>query len=176
MAHTVYSKLPQSIEFSDANLTMLGLITRLQAFHEAAAREIAADNPFSSAALLRSLAEVVALVCYLIEKPSELRRVSIRADNKDRFKMGTLIEAGAREAPAFKEIYAQLSNLAHPSYAGANSSMTISNDGHFTWQSQPTFKDDDEACVMYLWLLELTEAAGLLWCKLYDMVPNKLTT
>ncbi len=129
MTHTVYRKLPRTSSSATPTLTILGLLTRLQAFHAAATREIAADNPFSSAALLRSLAEVVALVCYLIKKPGELRRVSMRADNKDRFKIGTLIEAGAREAPAFKESYARLSNLAHPSYARANSSVTISDEG-----------------------------------------------
>lgn len=153
----------------DTNLTMFGLLTRLQAFNEGAAREIAADNPFASASCIRSLAEVVALICYLIEKPQELRRVSIHASDQDRLNIGKLLMAAHREAPGFKAVYEQLSNFAHPSYAGSTVSMKLVDDNHFAWTSAPRFKYDSEACTMYLWILELTEAGGALWCRLYDL-------
>lgn len=63
MVHTIYETMPGDLELNDTNLTMLGLVTRLQAFNEVAAREIAANNRFSSASLIRSLTEVVALIC-----------------------------------------------------------------------------------------------------------------
>jgi hypothetical protein len=170
MTHRAAAKLSPTPTFDDRTLTMFGLLTRLQAYNEGAAREIAADNPFASASCIRSLAEVVALVCYLIEKPQDLPRVSMHASDRDRIGVGKLLQAAQREAPGFTAIYAQLSNLAHPSYAGSTTSMEATEDGRFTWQSAPKFKNDDDARALYLWLLELTEAAGLLWCKLYDAV------
>jgi hypothetical protein len=85
---------------------------------------------------------------------------------------GRRLQAANREAPGFKPVYAQLSNFAHPSYAGTNTSMTVTNDNHFAWRSQQSFKSDDEASVMYLWLLELTEVAGPLWCRRFDAVSG----
>ena len=126
---------------------MFGLLTRLQAFNEGATREIAADNPFASASCIRSLAEVVALICYLIEKPQELRRVSIHASDQDRFNIGKLLMAAHREASGFKAVYEQLSNFAHPSYAGSTVSMKLMDDNHFTWTSAPSFKYDSEVLV-----------------------------
>lgn len=154
------------VPLDDSVLTLLGLFSRIQAQHEGAARELAADNPFAAASCLRSLAEVVAVICYLIEKPNELNRVSMNASRSDRFKIGPLIAAAGREAPGFAAVYDQLSNFAHPSFVGATTGMTLTDDGHFTWQAAPKFKNDDDACSMYLCLLELTEAAGPLWCQL----------
>ncbi|CAL8979987.1 hypothetical protein CELL_03379 [Cellulomonas sp. T2.31MG-18] len=175
MRHEIVQKVPAGFPFTHDTLAMLGLVTRLHAFQEAASREIAADNPFASASLLRSLAEVVALLSYLIEKPADLRRVSLLAGDRDRFSIGKIVEAANRQAPGFKAVYAQLSNWAHPSHIGGNTSMTVSDDNHFTWQSNPTFKDDDDACTMYLWLLELTEVAGPLWCRLWDAASGEAT-
>lgn len=164
------TKMGPEPRFDDTMLAMMGLLTRLQAYNEGAARELAADNPFSSASCIRSLAEVVALICYLVEKPADLPRVSMHASDQDRFAIGKLLQAAQREAPGFKDVYEQLSNFAHPSYVGSTTSMNVTDDGRFSWRSVPSFKNDDDACGMYLWLLELTEAAGLLWCKLYDAV------
>ncbi len=168
MTSRAAAQLGAAPALDDTDLTMFGLLTRLQAFNEGATREIAADNPFASASCIRSLAEVVALICYLIEKPQELRRVSIHASDQDRFNIGKLLMAAHREASGFKAVYEQLSNFAHPSYAGSTVSMKLMDDNHFTWTSAPSFKYDSEACTMYLWILELTEAGGTLWCRLYD--------
>ncbi len=172
MTSRAAAKMGPAPTLDGTNLTVMGLLTRLQAFNEGARREIAADNPFSSAACIRSLAEVVALICYLIEKPAELRRMSMDASERDRFKIGSLLAAANREAPGFAAVYEQLSNFSHPSYVGATVSMNVEDGGKFTWRSVPSFKYDDEACSMYLWVLELTEAAGLLWCKLYDATQS----
>lgn len=168
MTNLAAEKLGPEPTFDDATLNMMGLLTRLQAYNEGAAREISADNPFTSASCIRSLAEVVALISYLVEKPAELPRVSMHAGDRDRFNIGKLLHAAQREAPGFKAVYEQLSNFAHPSYVGATTSMNVTDDGQFSWRSVPSFKNDDDACGMYLWLLELTEAAGPLWCRLYD--------
>ncbi len=176
MTNRAFVKLGPTPTFDDMTLTMFGLLTRLQAHNEGAAREIAADNPFSSASCIRSLAEVVALICYLIEKPADLLRVSMHAGDGDRLSVGKLVRAAQREAPGFARVYEQLSNLAHPSYAGSTTSMTVTEDGHFTWRSVPSFKNEDDACVMYLWVLELTESAGLLWCRLYDAARGVATS
>jgi hypothetical protein len=60
-------------------------------------------------------------------------------------------------------------------YSGATTSMTVADDGHMTWQSAPKFKNDDDARFMYLWLIELTQSAGALWCKLYETVYQART-
>lgn len=173
MTNRAAAKLGSQPALNDTNLTMFGLLTRLQAYNEGAAREIVADNPFASASCIRSLAEVVALICYLIEKPSELRRVSMHAGDQDRFSIGKLLQAAQREAPGFQAVYEQLSNFAHPSYVGATTSMQITGEDRFSWTSAPRFKYDSEACTMYLWVLELTEAGGKLWCRLYDQLGSR---
>lgn len=170
MSSRTAAKMGPTPTFDDTTLAMMGLLTRLQAYNEGAAREIAADNPFSSASCIRSLAEVVALICHLIERPADLPRVSMHATDRDRLKVGTLLRAAEREAPGFGAVYEQLSNFAHPSYVGATTAMHVTDEGHFSWRSVPSFKNDDDARFMYLWVLELTESAGLLWCKLHDAV------
>lgn len=170
ITQVAFQKLSPSVNLDQVHLTMFGLFSRVQGFHEAVVREIAADNPFSTLTLLRSLAEVDALLCYLIERPAELRRVSMTADKPDRFSIGSLLRAAEKESEGFQGVYQQLSGFAHPSYLGVTVGMTLSDEGHFGWQSQPSFKNENDALTAYLWLLELTEAAGALWAMLYDKV------
>jgi len=168
-------RLGSTIALDDTTLTMFGLLTRLQAFNEGAAREIDANNPFASASCIRSLAEVVALICHLIEKPADLHRISMQASQQHRFSVGKLLRAAQREAPGFEAVYEQLSNFAHPSYVGSTASMRVTDGDQFSWTSTPQFKYDSEAFTMYLWVLELTEAGGMLWCRLYDAVRGAST-
>lgn len=171
MTHRASAKLGPTPTFDDPTLTMFGLLTRLQAYNEGAAREIAADNPFASASCIRSLAEVVALLATSSRSRGTSHGFPCTRD-RDRISVGKLEQGAQREAPGFAPIYAQLSNLAHQSYAGSTTSMDATEDGRFTWQSAPKFKTDDDARALYLWLLEFTDTAGLLWCKLYDAVRS----
>lgn len=73
----------------------------------------------------------------------------------------------AKISPNFKSIYEDLSGMAHPSYVGANSSMRVTEENHFEWQSKPKFHSEGEALIAYLWLVELSEKTRDLWSELY---------
>lgn len=151
------------------HFALMALLTRAHGFHDATAREIAQDNPFAAHGLLRSYAENAAVMAWLIDRPLELVRMAPTATQKDRFSIGPLIAAAQKRLPGFKGLYEHLSGFSHPSYLGVLASVTAradANDGSFTWQSKPKFRQEEEVLMAYFWLSELAEVNGRFWQEL----------
>ena len=150
---------------SAESMGMMGLLTRAQAFHEAAIWAIREGNPFAAYTLIRGYAENAALLVYLREKPSEIRRISPLAAKSDRIKIGRLVAFANKRYGGFATLYDRLSSYAHPESSALLAGFQVGGeDGRFEWRTAPQWKDPIEgprwAC---LWLIEITNMHKTTW-------------
>lgn len=155
-------------ELSTIGMGLLAVVTRAQAFHDSALDAIENDNPWAAYALIRSYAENAAVLLWMLEKPGDLKRLSMLADESERFVIGRVIAAANRRAPGFKGLYAVLSDLAHPVASSFSESWQASPESRLAnWSSVPTFKVQENRLWACLWLVELTEIHAHAWPTLY---------
>ena len=140
------------------HLPFLGFVERAQAFHQGTLEMVEQGNPLAAATLLRSFAENLAVVYYIEKNPSEFDK--LRPGAEQDLPMGKVVAAAQQNLPGFKDLYKRLSAMAHPSGAGAFQTLDVGEDGHFTWQSSPTFRSPDEARTILRWLEEIRELTG----------------
>lgn len=145
-------------QLADHHFPLLGFIERAQAFSLGAISMVEAGNPLAAAGLLRSLAENLATAFYVNERPSELKKLHPGAEHG--LPMGRVVAAAEKSLPGFKRTYDYLSSMAHPSGAGAFQTLRAADDGTFTWQSYPRFKDEADAKVLLSLLSELSELSA----------------
>jgi hypothetical protein len=141
-------------ELTKAHFPLLGFIERAQAFSLGVIAMVEAGNPLGAATLLRSLAENLATAFYVSARPSELPKLQPGAEHG--LPIGKVVAAAEKSLPGFKSMYDDLSAIAHPSGGGAFHTLKVADDGSFTWQSHPTFKDLSQAKEM----LALLDALG----------------
>lgn len=137
------------------HLIVAGMVARAQSLHEAALDAINSDNPHAAFTLLRAYIEQCAAALYLTDHPDKaerlwndleghgvpIGRITNYADRSGRFRY-------------FRRVYDQLSKYAHPSSISHFAGMRIAEGNHFTFQTAPRFKRDDEKLVAYAWLIE----------------------
>ena len=146
-----------SQEISIGHLPFFAFIERAQAFHQGVVDMVESGNPLAAAALLRSFAENVAVVFYIEKNPHEFEKLFPGAAQG--LPMGRVVAAAQKRLPGFKDLYAHLSSMTHPSGAGAYQTLIIRDGGEFTWQSQPTFKTADDARQFLRWLEEMRDVS-----------------
>jgi len=158
------------LDFDVAQMTMLSLLTRAQAFHDAAVEAIRADNPFAAFTLLRSYSENAAMLNWLRNKPLDIARIYPDADRSQAIRVGQLTNNTDGRFGAFKPIYEQLSHFVHPGAATALAGWHASDrPDHVSWGSAPAFKNQDDLLMACFWLVELAEANGHLWGECWQM-------
>lgn len=157
---------------SAESMGMMGLLTRAQAFHDAASWAIREGNPFAAYTLIRGYAENAALLVYLREKPSEIRRISPLASKADRIKIGRLVAFATKHYEGFEALYDRLSSYAHPeSSALLAGFQTGAEEGRFEWRTAPQWKDPIEGPRWAsLWLIEITEMHRATWAPSMEHV------
>ena len=142
-------------------LTLLGLLSRAQAFHDGALDAVLKDNPFAAATLIRAYSETVAALIWIQAKPRDLLKFSHTALKRHAVPPGRLSNFARTRSAGFQGIYDQLSGFAHPTSTGGLSGVkSVAEDGTTTWQSWASFRTDDDVILMCFWILELAEAAG----------------
>lgn len=130
-------------EVTEGHFPLLGFIERAQAFSLGAIAMLESGNPLGAATLLRSLAENVATAFYVNERPTELQKLQPGANHAP--SVGRIVASAEKSLTGFKSMYGTLSSMAHPSGVGTFNTLKVAEDGTFTWQSYPTFKDDEQA-------------------------------
>lgn len=155
---------------------MMGLLTRAQAFHDSACWAIRHGNPFAAYTLIRGYAENAAILVYLREKPSEIRRISPLASQSDRLKVGKVVALATKHYEGFQGLYDRLSSYAHPESSALLSGFQSSGvGGEFQWATAPRWKDPQQgprwAC---LWLIEITEMHSASWTQTMNHVQARL--
>lgn len=155
-------------DLSAVGMGLLAIVTRAQAFHDSALASISDDNPWAAYALIRSYAENAAVLLWMLEKPDDLGRLSMLAHESERFAIGRIVSTANKRAPGFKNLYAKLSELAHPAASSFSETWNASLESrHATWSSVPTFKVQENRLWACLWLVELTEIHTEAWPVLY---------
>jgi len=149
-------------------LTLLGLFSRAQAFHDGALDAVVKDNPFAAATLVRAYSETVAALIWLKAKPQDILKFSHTAPKRDAVPPGRLSNFARTQAVGFKGIYDQLSGFAHPTSTGSLSGVkSVAEDGTTAWQSRASFRTNDDVILMCFWILELAEVAGGLLVEIF---------
>jgi hypothetical protein len=140
------------------HLAFFGFVERAQAFHEGVIDMVAGGNPLGAATLLRSFAENLAVAFYLTRHPREITKLHPGAEHG--LPMGKVVAAAQQSLPGFKSIYKVLSDMAHPSGAGAFQTLQVEADRRLQWQSKPAFQSLDQARTMLRWLEEVRDLTG----------------
>lgn len=174
-AHQSFAKFRHDLtpyvagDFSTIGMGLLAIVTRAQAFHDSALAAIVDDNPWAAYALIRSYAENAAVLLWMLEKPNDLKRLSVLAQESERFAIGRIVNSANKRAPGFGRLYATLSELAHPVASSFSESWRAEAETRVaTWSSVPTFKVQENRLWACLWLVELTEIHAHSWPLLYQ--------
>lgn len=168
---TVATSVVQEGAFTIDHLIVAGMVTRAQSLHEAALGAVNADNPHAAFTLLRAYIEQCAAALYLTEHPDKaerlwndfeghgvpIGRITGYADRSGRFRH-------------FRRVYDQLSKYAHPSSISHFAGMRMEDRNHFTFQTAPRFKRDEEKLVAYAWLIEF---AYIIHVFLFEYAESK---
>jgi hypothetical protein len=138
-----------------------GFLARAQGLHEGAVAAIEADNPYAAFTLLRAYAENAAAILYLKDHPKTLDRFWGR-NNLRPVTIGSITSYASPRFGAFKPIYSQLSEYAHPASLSLLASHRLVDETarEVEWRSSPAFKSDGDLLVACGWVVELAEATS----------------
>lgn len=167
----VATSVIQEGDFTMDHLIVAGMVARAQSLHEAALSAINSDNPHAAFTLLRAYIEQCAAALYLTDHPDKAEplwkdpdghgvpvgRMTSYADSSGRFGQ-------------FRRVYDQLSKYAHPSSISHFAAMRMGEGNHFTFQTAPRFKRDEEKLVAYAWLIEFAHTAHVF---LFEFAESK---
>jgi hypothetical protein len=141
------------------NLLLLGLATRGLGLHDAAVRALETDNPFAAFALIRAYAENAATVLYALERPEKIDQ--LYGIGKP-IAMSTIknhaIQSPSNRFGAFKAVYSELSDYAHPMSRSVVASSNALGENGFQWSSEPAFKSDGDFLTACAWIVEFAVA------------------
>lgn len=150
---------------TEMDLVFAGMVTRLQAFHEAALSACAGTNPHAAYTLIRASAEQCAALIYAIDHPDRATRLWRDPDGHG-VPIGKMTAYADRSGRMlnFRRLYDQLSKYAHPSQVAHYAGIRVGEEGErsITWQSAPRFKSNEEVLAAYGWICELAEAGAVL--------------
>lgn len=143
-------------DFTPAVILVGGLVTRGIGLHDAATAALEADNPFAAFTVIRSYAENAAALLYALDHPDKIDRV-LGLGCKP-LSVGQLT-AHANNSPriAFKPIYSELSQYAHPGSKSITASMVVNGD-KFRWSGHPAFRPGNDFLMACAWTVELAGA------------------
>lgn len=159
-------------------------ITRANGLYEGIVREIRASNHPAVFVLMRQLAETVAVVRYVSDKPNYvtalLRPVKERRPGEPKRKsIQSLIDHMDKQySTQFKGVYAELSELCHFGSKAVWQSHVIVNDQEHkaVWRSRPAWRSQSTLYVACAQLLELGEAMAQALVALAETVRDEATT
>lgn len=152
---TVATSVTREGAFTMDHLIVMGMVARAQSFHEAALSAINSDNPHAAFTLLRAYIEQCAAALYLTDHPDKAERLWNDPEGHG-VPVGRITSYADRSGRfgQFRLVYDQLSKYAHPSSISHFAAMRIDKGNHFTFQTAPSFKRDEEKLVAYAWLIE----------------------
>lgn len=147
-------------DFTMDHLIIAGMVARAQSLHEGALDAINSDNPHAAFTLLRAYAEQCAAALYLTDHPDKAERLWNDRDGHGVpvGRMTSYADQSGRFGQ-FRRVYDQLSKYAHPSSISHFAAMRTDEGNHFTFQTAPRFKRDEEKLVAYAWLIEFAYVA-----------------
>lgn len=154
----------------DGHLLVMGLASRAVGLHDGVLHALETDNPFVAYTLLRSYAENAAAVLYATDHPTQLHRI-LGFGHSPPIKVGTITnyaERGSGRFGAFRRVYEDLSQFAHPMSRSIFASAKTTGDRMLRWRLDPAFKYDAGFLVACAHVVELTEANAHLLVEYAD--------
>lgn len=142
------------------HLIVAGMVARAQSLHEAALDAINSDNPHAAFTLLRAYAEQCAAALYLTDHPGKAERLWNDPDGHG-VPIGRITSHADRSGRfgQFRHVYSELSKYAHPSSISHFAAIRMGEGNHFTFQTAPRFKRDEEKLIAYACLIEFAYVA-----------------
>lgn len=150
-----------------AVVLLSGLVTRAIGLHDAAVVALGADNPFAAFTLVRAYAENAAAILYATDHPNRIGRL-LGLDHPLSIGKLTAHANQSQRFGAFKHIYSELSEYAHPLSKSITASIINVEGNHFQWSSSPAFRPGNDFLVASAWIVELAEANAHLIVEFAD--------
>jgi hypothetical protein len=157
-------------DLTSAHFLLLGLTARAEGLHSAAMQALEADNPYAAFTLIRAYTENAAAVLYAIGHPGKIDAMLELGDAT--VSIGQIISyanQGSKRFGAFKDVYSQLSQYAHPMSRSIFASHTSGGGDEFRFSSQPAFKFENDFLTASAWIVEMAEAHAALIAELGEM-------
>lgn len=167
----VATSVIQEGDFTMDHLIVAGMVARAHSLHEAALSAINSDNPHAAFTLLRAYIEQCAAALYLTDHPDKAERLwkDLDGHGVPVGRMTSYADSSGRFGQ-FRRVYDQLSKYAHPSSISHFAAMRMGEGSHFTFQTAPRFKRDEEKLVAYAWLIEFAYIAHVF---LFEFAESK---
>lgn len=125
----------------ESDLLVFGLTSRAISLYKG--MKESQSNPYVFVILFRAQIETLATINHLIRNPSDIKKFLHGGRKDTKFKITnvlTLIDACAKNYPKLREIYDEISEMAHPNSASHYLSID-KGENKLSWRSKPTFSD-----------------------------------
>jgi len=142
--HSIIGRLKKKQGLEDEDLLVLGLTSR--AFSLYKGMGAALDNPHVFVVLYRSQIETLATINHLNRHPEEAERFLHGGRKSGKYRISnilTLIDSCSRRYDGLREIYDEISDMAHPNSASHFLSIDRSGDS-IRWRSRPAFSEEEQ--------------------------------
>lgn len=142
-----------------AHFLLLGLTARATGLHQATIDALKANNPYAAFTLVRAYAENAAAILYAIDHPNKIE--AMLDLDQAKVSVGKIISHANQGSPrfgAFKSVYSQLSEYAHPMSRSIFTSHTSAGGNQFQFSSQPAFKFEGDFLIASAWVVEMALA------------------
>ncbi|MFZ0712633.1 hypothetical protein [Mycobacterium sp.] len=152
--------LSRTDQLHDSHFLIMGLATRAAGLHDGTVHALETDNPFAAYTTLRSYAENAAALLYATDHPDQLDRILGFGDTYP-IKVGVITnyaDQGSTRFGAFRGVYADLSEFAHPMSRSIFASAKRNGDNGIRWSLEPAFKYDVDFMVTCALVVEMAEA------------------
>jgi len=135
-------------EIYESDLLVLGLIARSKSLYHGLNDAHSKSNPYVFAILYRAQIETLATINYLIEKPQKVKSFLHGGRNQDKYRIPnilTLIDLCKPKYPAIRDIYNEVSEIAHPNSSShfLSTKMKDTEKNIFKWSSMPSFSKQE---------------------------------
>lgn len=128
----------------DEDLLVFGLTSRALALYEG--MEGAIGNPYVFVVLYRSQMETLATINHLNRHPEDAERFLHGGRKTGRYRISnilTLLDSCSKRYPGLRDIYDEISEMAHPN--AASHFLSIDKDGgRIRWRSSPSFSGEEK--------------------------------
>jgi hypothetical protein len=159
------------IPLTTGHMVLMGLATRAIGLHDASVSALENDNPFAAFTLIRAYAENAAWVVYAIEHPKKVDKLlGLHGTPRSPGTVTNYVKQGKgrKRFGAFREVYSELSEYAHPMSKSILASTRTQGENGFHWSSIPAFKSDGDFLTASAWIVEFAEANAHLFAEFAD--------
>ncbi len=140
----------------NCQLWFMAVLTRARGLHEAAVREIRMDCPHSAFILIRGYLEALTLQLYVGRSPSHIPTLLEGKGGKKSFQ--AMFDAVSPDAPGLRNLYRELSEMAHFGQLGIYNVFNMDDERSFNWTTISRWRREEEFKAACAHIEELSNA------------------